>query len=232
MATFQELIDRSLDGSKRAGLTDTTEIKSLINQVYLQMYMVVRPRVIDAVKTLTQDVGDYSISSDWSITDMQDLRRIKINDSQTAQNYVLEKCMPDYIAFLRQTVSTSGGMMRLFAQDGLDRVSFYPTPSSTTLAMTLTYVQRPALLSSGSDVPADIPVEHHDVIVLGVLARSLRVWNPAYAAQYHQSYMEGLAEYRRWMNRFGGAMPSKVIVKGGRMNLAFHDNSTDYSGMR
>lgn len=231
MATFKEMQDRTLDGSKRAGLTDVTEIKALLNQAYLEMSALVRPNVVDVSKTLTAGDGDYSISADWALSDVQAIRHITITDSGTSQVYDLERVMPDYVLMLQQNQTSAGGM-RWWAQDGLDRVLFYPAPSTTTTNLTITYVRRPAVLVNDGDIPVGIPVEFHDTIVLGALARALRIWNPMYARGYHADYRQGLQEYRQWLNRQGGTWAPKAIVKGGRSNHALHDNSTDYSGMR
>lgn len=232
MATFKELQDRTLDGSKRAGLTDLAEVKSLVNQTYLEMRALVRPLVVEVQKTLVVDDPTYSIASDWSLTDVMAIRHMRITDSVTAQNYLLEQVSPEYILLLQQTQSTSGGQMNYYAIDGLDLVRFYPAPSSTTVLLTITYVARPALLSGDNDVPLGIPVEFHDTIVLGALGRSLRVWSPERARAYHADYRNGIAEYRQWLNREKGAWMAKAIVKGGRTNTARHDNSTYFSGDR
>lgn len=232
MSTFREMIDRTLDGAKRAGITDGTEVKSLINQTYLEMSARVRPGVVSVAKTLTVDVGDYSIAIDWALSDVQAIRHLRITDSTTAQNYLLEQTSVDRILLLRQTQSTSGAAMRFYSQDGLDSIQFWPLPSSTTTQLTITYVQRPALLVADADVPVGIPVEFHDTIVLGSIARAVRIWNPNYAADYHARYMEGIREYRQWANRQGGAWMAKALVKGTRVPWGFHDNSTYYTGMK
>lgn len=231
MSTFKELQDRVLDGSKRAGLTDVTEIKSLINQVYLEMNALLRPEVVSVTKLLTVNDPDYTISGDWAITDLVALRHIQITDSGSNQVYLLEQVSPEYILLLRQTQSTSGGMMNLYALEGQDLVMFWPPPSSTTTNATITYVAREALLVGDGDVPDGIPVEFHDTIVLGALARALRIWNPRYAREYHADYRQGLLEFRQWRNRMGGAWSPKAIVRGARLRGP-HDNSLDYSGWR
>ena len=231
MATFKEMQDRTLDGSKRAGLTDLTEIKALINQAYLEMAALVRPTVVSVPVLLTSGVNDYSISADWLLTDVQAIRHMVVTDSGTSQLYDLERVQTDYVIMLRMNQTSAGGM-RWWAMDGLDRVLFYPGPTTTTTNLTVTYVARPFTLVNDSDVPAGIPVEFHDTIVLGALARALRIWNPMYARGYHADFRQGLQEYRQWLNRQGGTWAPKAIVKGGRSNTALHDNSQDYSGMR
>lgn len=232
MATFLELQDRTLDGSKRDGLSNRTEIQSLINQVYLELYLLLRPKITQVTKTLVLNDDTYSIASDWSLTDVQDIRHIVITDSVTAQNYVLESATPDYVLLLKQTQSTSGGSMIYYSLDGLDQVTFYPAPSSTTTQCTISYIARPALLSSSSDVPVDIPVEFHDVIALGAIARAVRVQNPTYYNLYYQAYHQGINDIRKWKNRFDNSSSRRVLVKGSRAPGFPHDNSTYYSGMR
>lgn len=232
MSTFRELIDRTLDGSKRAGLTDLVEVKSLINQTYLEMHALVRPTTVTSTQILVVDDSTYSISGDWGLTDIQDIRSITITDTTTAQNYVLEQVSNDQILLMRQTQSTNGSQMNWYSLDGLDTVQFYPAPSSTSVNMTITYVPRPALLVADADVPDGIPVEFHDTIVLGAIARAVRIWNPNYARDYHGYYRQGIAEYRQWLNRQGGTFMARAVVKGSRQNRAFHDSSVDYSGMR
>lgn len=231
MSTFKELQDRTLDGSKRAGLTDLVEIKSLVNQAYFEMRARVRPAVTVVNKTLTLNQSVYSIVTDLTITDLVNVRHIVVNDSGTNQTYVLEKATSDFILLLQQTQSTTGGGMRFWAQDGLDLIRLFPAPSSTTLVATITYNARAALMVIDGDVPAGIPVEFHDTIILGALARSLRVWHPPTARQYHADFIQGIMEYRQWMNRQGGSVHAKAVVNPTRSNIPLHDNSMDYSGM-
>jgi hypothetical protein len=234
VSTFKELQDRVLDGSKRAGLTDLVEVKSLVNQAYLEMAALVRPNVTQVVKTLVLDDPSYSIATDWLLTNVTAIRDIRVTDSQTGQNYVLRQVSPQYIMSLQETQQTAGGGMNFYAIEGLDLVTFYPAPSSTTLQATITYVARPVLMVADGDTPATggIPVEFHDTIVLGALGRSLRVWHPPTAMNYHNSYRAGLQEYRQWLNRYRGARHATAVVQGSRVNTALHDNSRDYSGMR
>lgn len=232
MSTFLELQDRTLDGSKRDGLSNRTEIKSLVNQVYLELHAMLKLKMTSITKTLTVNVADYSIATDLLITDMQDLRHITIVDSQTAQNYLLIPVPPDYILLLRQTQSTAGGNMNYVALDGLDKLMFYPAPTSTTTQATIVYVARPAVLVSDSDVPADIPVEFHDVIALGAIARSVRTMHPMYYNQYYAAYRNGIGDIRKWYNRYSNSMPKLAVVKGSRAPGFPHDNSTYYTGMQ
>lgn len=232
MSTFLELQDRVLDGSKRDGLSNRTEIKSLVNQTYLELHAIMRLKITNVTKTLTVNVAAYTLSSSFSLTDVQDIRHILITDSVTAQNYVLESVMPDYVLYLQQTQTTSGGSMNYYAFDGLDNLNFYPPPSSTTTQATITYIARPALLVADGDVPANIPVEFHDVIVLGAIARAVRTTYPPLYVQYEAAYKQGQGDLRRWKNRFDSSMPRKAIVKGSRLPGFPHDNSTYYSGMR
>lgn len=232
MATFLELQDRALDGSKRDGLSNRTEIKALVNETYLELYLMLRPRTTSVTKTLTVDDPTYSIATDWLLTDVQDIRHIVITDSVTAQNYVLEPVMPDYLLLLQQTQSTSGGSMNYYSLDGLDAVRFWPAPSSTTTIATITYIARPAVLVNNSDVPVDIPVEFHDVIALGSISKAVRTVWPQYYQMYDAAFKQGVNDIRRWKNRFENSMPKKAIVKGSRAPGFPHDNSTYYSGMR
>lgn len=232
MSTFKELQDRVLDGSKRAGLTDLTEVKSLINQVMLNMGALVRPTITVVTKTLTVDDPDYSIGTDWLLTDVVAIRHIGITDSGTGQNYLLEQVAPEYVLLMRQTQSTSGGQMNLYSLEGLDNVSFWPAPSTTTTLATITYVARRTVLVADGDIPGGIPVEFHDTIVLGALARALRVWSPERARAYAMDYKQGILEYRQWKNRYGGAWMAKAIVKGSRSNRPGPSNDVYYSGWR
>lgn len=232
MSTFLEMQDRVLDGSKRDGLSNRVEVQSIINQVYLELHALLKLRIVSTVKTLTANVGDYSIVNDLLITDMQDLRHITIVDSVTAQAYVLEPAQPDYILLFRQTQSTAGGNMNYYALDGIDKLMFFPAPTSTTTQATISYVARPAVLVNGTDVPTNIPVEFHDVIVLGSISRAVRTMHPMYYQQYYAAYRGGINDIRKWQNRFMNSQPRKGVVKGSRAPGFPHDNSTYYTGMR
>lgn len=232
MSTFVELQDRTLDGSKRDGLSNRTEIKSLVNQVYLELHSLLRLKMTVVTKTLTVNDDTYSIATDLLITDMQDLRHITIIDSQSAQNYLLQPMPVDYLLMLKQTQSTAGGNMNYYALDGLDSLLFYPAPTTTTTQATITYVARPAVLVSDGDIPANLPVEFHDVIALGAIARSVRTMHPMYYAQYYAAYRQGIGDIRKWKNRFDNSQPKLAIVRGSRVPGFPHDNSTYYTGMQ
>lgn len=232
MSTLTELRDRVLDGSRRAGLTDTTEITSLINQAYLQLVAQTRPLITTATITLVSGTGDYTLSAaPFSLTDIQDIRNLVITDSGTLQSYLLQQCTPEFMALIRQTQSTAGGQMTYWSASGLNQISFFPAPSSTSTSLALTYQARPALLAAAGDVPVGIPVEYHDLIVVGALARAVRVWKPEIGSFYHDSYNKMLGEYRQYLNRRTGAWKSKAVVRGTKTNNALHGNDIYYTGM-
>lgn len=232
MSTFLELQDRALDSTKRDGLSNRTEIRSLINQAYLELHARLRLKVTAATKTLTVNVAAYTLSgAPISLSDVQSLRHIVITDSVTAQSYLLEEVPIDKILLYQQTQAVSQGGLLYYGLDGLDNITFFPAPTSTTTQATFTYVARPALLVLDVDVPANIPVEFHDVIALGAIYKAIRVQNPNYVGGYYAAWQQGIGDIRKWRNRYGNSMPRKAMVKGSRSAGFPHDNSYYSTGM-
>lgn len=229
MANLSQMRDRVLDGVKRPGLTDTTEIDRLINQTYRELIARTRTLRVTGTVVLVSGQSTYENFALW--TTFSDIRSITLSDSNGVSNRVLERISLQEL-LLRQQADPTTATVSSYAYDGLYNVIFYGAPQAATSTVTVDYVTRPSEMVVDADVPVGIPLEFHDTIVLGAISKAVRIWNPQYSRLYHEAWMQSLREYRQWLNRTGGAWMAKAVVKGTRSNSLPHDNSTYFSGMR
>lgn len=232
MPTLSEMRDDVLNASKRAGLTDADTIDRYLNDSYRETVARTRPLVVSESVTLTAGQNDYSVSTDWLLTDVVSIRNLSIADAGSDREIFLERVTPEYMLMLRERVTTATGLMAFYSFDGLDSVSFYPGPTVDTTGLTVTCVRRPALLVLDADEPEGIPFEFHDVIVLGAIARAVRIWNPIYGQNYLADYWRRLLDYRKWLNQQGGAWNAKAVVVGTRRRRLGVPNDVYFTGMR
>lgn len=230
MASLSEMRDRVLDATKRAGLTDATEIDRLINQTYREL--VARTRTLQTTATVSLTAGQASYtSSDFALGDVFTvIRSITLTDSDGADNRLLTRVSAQEMLEL-QEVSPTSAVVNVYSFDGIDNITFYGTPQATTSTATIHYTVRPTEMVVDADTPTGIPLEFHDTIVLGAIAKAVRIWNPQYGQMYHARWQESVAEYRRWLNRSGGAWMSRAVVRGTRASTAIPDNDVYITGM-
>lgn len=230
MATLSEMRDRVLDGTKRVGFTDATEVDRLINQTYRELIARTRTLQTSATVSLTSGQKTYT-SADFALGDVfTTIRSITLTDSNGASGRLLMRVGMQEILD-RSQVDPTNAIVSSYAYDGIDNITFYGTPQATTSTITVIYTVRPSEMVVDADVPNGIPLEFHDTIILGAMAKAVRIWNPQYGRLYHQAWMQSLDEYRRWLNRSGSVWMSKAIVRGSRDRLRGLDNDVYYSGM-
>lgn len=233
MATLSEMRDRVLDSVKRPGFTDATEVDRLINVSYRELLAKTRTSIFTLAKVMTPGEDTFLPSMVPFPDFFTNIRRIIASDPSTAQAYPMEQVSPSYIYQLRETQSTSGGPLRYYAIEGNNLLLVYPAiPDTGTTTFTFSYVLHPSPLVLDADTPSDVPDEFHEVIVMFAIAKAVRVWNPQYGALYEQRAKAALDDYRRFINRSGGAWMAKAVVTGSRVVAVPHDNSVYYSGGR
>lgn len=226
MATLSEMRDRVLDGVKRPGFTDATEIDRLINQSYKELVARTRPKLATYAATLASGVADYTQASLGLSTTFVGIRRIQLGGSPGG---IVEAVSREYLIELQRTSAVSA-QVSYYSVDGSDSISFYPTPSEN-VAVTITTVVAASDLVVDADTPSLIAEPFHDTIVLFAIAKAVRVWNPSYGRLYHDAAMQSLGEYRQWLNRTSGTWLAKAVVRGSRTRNRGLDNDVYISGM-
>ena len=230
MATFGELVDRTIDASlKRGTVANRSRAANLVNEAWLEISAVMRLTTTSSVETLTAGTADYSIASAFLVTDLLDLREITYTPvGASATTYTLEQTSPAEILDLRLANGASSGVLRYYALRGLDQLMFWPTPNAAD-SITLYYTPRATPLAAESDTPSALPEEFHDLLSVRAISRLIRQQNHDRAMQYEKTYQNGLADLRRWRNQREGSSGRRAVV-GRARRRSYHDNSTFYTG--
>lgn len=225
---FLMLQNRVLDATLRGGSGNRDQIKEDLNEAIKEVDALLRPSITVVTKPLVANQGDYSLLTDFSITDLTSIRDITyLSPNNTDIVQPLRPASPEYIRE-RRTTFVYSTYVAIWALDGLDLLMLYPTTQQSGDTIRIYYVPRPANLVNNSDVPVGLPAEWHDLYVVAATYRAMRQTSPEYALMYKQQFDTRLGDYRKWRNRRDGAVPRKAQVGSPGRRLVPHDPSTDW----
>ena len=230
MATLREMADRVIDATGRAPNSHLGEAKKLVNEAYFAVCERSRLNTKTVTLNLTATVSDYTLSTDFGISDLVNVRSITYTLQDDVVATPLEPVTFDQIAAYRQGNQATNSLGLYYTVWGEGNLGLWPGPT-TSDSIALTYDFRPAPLTLDSDEPDAIPVEFHYVIEDGAIARSAR-YKPALmqlATASNARYQQGLAELRRHVNKRYGAMPRQAVV-GRKRHFVRRGNSIVFSG--
>jgi hypothetical protein len=222
--------DRVLDATGRAPNSHRGEVARLLNDTYLTVVERSRLNTKSATITLTSGQSDYSVATDFAISDLVAPRSLTYTASGNVGAVSLFPVSLDTIFSYREAVAASSGTGQVYAFWGKDTIALWPTPSAAD-TLVITYDYRPDLMSLDDDEPDAVPVEYHYVIEDGAIARSAR-FRPGLkdlASEANARYQAGVGELLRHRNRRQGAMPRQVTVGRRRFPLR-RGNDVYYSG--
>lgn len=209
-------------GMSTSDSDDTDLIDSWVNEGIVEFLKDTKVNQITAALSVTAASGDYTLDSD--ILSMSDLW---YSPAGGEQNVVLEPVSSLDIQRMRLAQGAADISPRYYALQGANTILLYPLPGSSSDELHITYVPRPAALSSTADAPSDsskgsIPAEYHDVI------EAYAKWKAAEAEEHKPSnfglsfqaeYAKGVAKARADMNRKAGVFKARKI--GGRRSRRF-----------
>lgn len=229
MANYLTMQNRVLDATQRPANADRTEIKLLVNDAYQEIAALLRLGRGTFTKTLVAGDGDYSISTDWLITDLTTINQVTSTQAGQTDTNPLEQITPEEMFDLRRFPSTGG--QRVYTLLGLDTFMIWPLPSAGD-TVTVYYTKRPAALVSDGDVPDPlvVPPEFHDAIVVRAICWAVRPMAPM-SAQYTAEWERCMDRIRGWRSRMRGDAPRRVLIGyTDRAVRVRHDNSQDTGG--
>lgn len=228
MARFDTMQNRVLDATLRGGDGNRTQIKEDINEAIKEVDALLRPTTKKSIETLVANQGDYSILTDFGITDcssIRDITYVSVSDPTIVRS--LEPASPEFVREQRQSFVFST-YINYWALEGIDTLLLYPVTQNTGDQITIYYTARPADLANETDVPVGLPQEFHDVYELAAIKRSMRQSSPEYAHMYYVMFETRLGDYRKWRNRRDGAVARRVNAGRPGRRLVPHDNSADW----
>lgn len=222
------VMDATLRGGALAGGNREQVIED-INEAIKMVDAMLRPQVSSSIEVLVANQGDYSIATDFLITDLTSIRQVSYTSISGSPIRILEEITPTQLRALR-TGQPANTLVYCYAIDGIDKFMVAPVTQVVGDTITITYVPRPASLTNESSSPTGLPEEWHQLYELAAIERSMRQSSPEYAAQYTAMFEHKVGEYRKWRNHRTGTLGTQKPVRGwtfGRLPR-YRDNSTDY----
>ena len=125
---------------------------------------------------------------------------------------------------------TEGRAPRLWPS--LDRIHFYPTPT-TAEVVDLLYVPTPKTLSDGAAVPDEIPPQFHWMPEQYMLWKAAQYDNHQASGrgqQYQVEWERGLLRLKKYVSRRGGRKLPAAQVGRAPLRRVPHFNSQDFGG--
>lgn len=225
-----QLANRVMDATLRGGsLTggNRDQIKEDINEAIKEVDALLRPTTKKVTKTLIASQLDYSLVTDWLLTDVTSIRDIVYaSTSNPGVPRTLMATSPEELRALRNQFVYSDWVGR-WAFEGWDTVLLYPTTQQSGDTIDIYYTARPADLLNETDVPIGLPPEFHDVYELAAIKRSMRQTSPEYAQQYYAMFQKRLDDYRKFRSHRDGALARRVTVGRAGARQRPRDPSTD-----
>lgn len=220
MSTFGDLLDAAVDATGASNPEERGRLKKQVNEQYKELATTLRLGEPITTLVLTPGVGDYSLTSGLTATDVAQIRDVFYLPVGQTVNRPLRRSTPARVDELRGYSSAS--YPGVYALAGVDTLQLAPLPTDAGTLM-VRYVSRPLDLAAESDVPTLVPVDFHDVIWLGAATKLARITNPARAQALDAWYRERLGDLRSWLTDQGGVQPVRMQRAGTR--LPDHDRS-------
>ena len=227
MATFDQLKTRA---ENLALAEDDTEAGLAVNDAVTDIVVTCQLKVGTATGTLPSGQRVYTMSGDFGITDFGALQYMEYLALGSTQSYILEPISADEIIALNATNPI--GATRQYAFLGLDTIRTWPEPQTTGDTMTIYYAKTPTELTTGTQVPTDIPSQWHWLISIGAGARLADAVgeDQNLSNALDAKFQVGMDKFQKFLTRRGGRTARRI--QSGYLRTPrrpFHDNSTYYS---
>ena len=226
LADIRNEVSRVIGLDQTAAGTDETLIDAWANEAVIDILMETRCYVASATTSLTADEGDYTLDSDI-------LHVVDCYLTDNGNRYRLKQVSPQQLLDMRVTSNAQAtAPVTHFAVLGSSLLIVYPIPSVAD-TMTLYYVPRPTVMSSGTHDPSSttyggIPTEFHRAIVKYVEAEAADAVDDQTSAQgdrYRADYGRWLAKIHKYVNQKGHTETTAFEIRG--RSYPPHDPSTD-----
>ena len=218
------------ENSQRTSSADVTLSTSIINDGYIDVCLKCNLGLTNATKNLIAAQTKYSLTSDFSLSNVLAIRELRyIQSGATANFSIVPSASMRTVLDLNSAAVT--GWTRAYSFEGTDTLLMAPAPI-TGDTITLYYVPSPTALSAAGDVPSAIMSQWQERLLATYgLSRMYELEDPAMADMYRQKYLSYLAEFESDMlSRMGSTSRGTNVGYANRPARPFHDRSTYYSG--
>jgi hypothetical protein len=225
-STFQDVQNAVIKKARLNSTNDLSSVKDWINQVYAEACIDLSLNVTTTTAALTPGTAGYALST--LASSVKRIIEMYVTPVGGQQSKPLQATTLDYILTRRQSAggtSATSGYVTHYALVGLDRIEFYPTPS-TADTLTIWYVGLPTALSANGDVPILPEPYSTKILEFGTLAEAADFKGDPSEQEYRQLYELWKGKLRAHLTRRKGAQPGQFGFYPTR-NYPAHDPSTD-----
>lgn len=208
MATYTQIQTRAQAWAMSENATDAP---LYANDAYREVVRRLKLNPLSVTKTLVAGDWEYSIASDWSISNLVGIDAIAYSPPGASFTSLLEPLSAETIIAQQTSASSIRGAVREYALRGVDTVLFYPAPQGSD-SITLYYQAAPTAMSAGSDTPSLIPSDFHDVVTLGCAAKLAEEEDSRLASELAGKFENRLFQVKGLLEEAESALGKRVTV--------------------
>lgn len=204
------------------GLSSSSEqtlVDGWVNEGYEQVLLQTGVTVCKTTLPLTAGEGDYRLPDEI-------LRMKTLYVEDEPENTLIPVSVDEV---LQMRASEGLTEVRWYALDGHDLLMLYGTPAESG-NLIAHYVKRPTALTTGADIPTDVPTEFHRVIEAYAKAKAAD-WDDDTSSQvgmkYEAEYQAGLKDIKVALNKARGRHLPRLRPKRSTLGR-FRSNGVDY----
>lgn len=191
LTTFRSSITAELGLDNTAG-GDQPLMDQRVNEGVTDYLLETGCKVISATLTETSGQGDYTL--DTAILQVKGWYWSSGTDYRRPQRVSVDELLRLRVA--AQATTTGSTPAAYYALAGSNLLMVYPTPSAAD-TITVYYVPRPVVLTTGANTPDEIPAEFHPAVEFYALWR-LASYDDDQSSAQGQRYRD---EYDRWVSK-------------------------------
>lgn len=222
-STFADIYGEVISRVRLDATADLAKTKDWVNQTYAEVC--VETEALQDTTTITLSAGTSTYTPATSILR---IKQMYVTPSGQAQSRPL---VPTSVEQILEWSASNGaqaantGSVTHYAQLGVQKLMFYPTPSAADV-VTVFYVKLPTALSSDSDVPVLQEPYVSNCLTEGACFQAAMFLKDPDALLYKQNYDESLRAFKAHLRRREGAMTRQFRITRGDA-IVPHDPSTD-----
>jgi hypothetical protein len=188
-----------------------TQVQGVLNQVMLEAHSEASLIVIQTTVTVNANTSTAALPADL-------IRVESLLNATVPMRVITEQ------GLLNDTAVTNTGLVGLpsvvpvfytvrLSAAGVPQLAVWPTPTANT-TLTLTYVQRPAVMAGNTDTPGAIPADFHWLLVEAAAERITANEEMLQMGQYAGAQAARLfAALRTWREELPGPTQARVALQ-------------------
>jgi hypothetical protein len=201
---------------------DVDKTKDWVNQAYADACLETEALQDYATMALTANTAVYDLS-----TSIVRIKQMYVTSGSGQSRPLIPTSLEQILEWRYSAGATAanGGSVTHYALFGVEKVQFYPTPT-TADTVTIYYVKQPTELTADADLPILPEPYSSNLLVNGACFEAAVFLKDPDAPLFRQLYTEGIAALRAHMRKREGSMTRQFRFTRGD-SVTPHDPSVD-----